>query len=188
MKTGLLTIPFLAVVLAAGCSSAPATTPATTPAPATTVTTSATPDPTTADAPSSPATTTPAASTATTTAPASTPVISIVQPEPNSYVVGTNEIKVVVEVSGFDLVDGTGRPNAPRQGHINYFMDTEPPTAPGRPATAKTGRYASSIATTYTWTNVVEGVHTFSAELVNNDDTPLAPPVTVTVTVSVYPG
>lgn len=179
MKTGLLTIPFLAVVLAAGCSSTPATTPATSPAPVTTATTSATPDPTTADAPSSPAATTPAASA---------PAISIVQPEQNSYVVGTNDIKVVVEVSGFDLVDGTGQPNAPGQGHIIYFMDTAPPTAPGQPATAKTGSYASSTATTYTWTNVVEGVHTFSAELVNNDDTPLAPPVTVTVTVSVYPG
>ena len=112
----------------------------------------------------------------------------MVQPNPNIYVVGTNEVTVVVQVSNFELVEGTGQPNAPGQGHINYFIDTPPPTAAGKPAVAKAGSYISSITANYTWTKVEEGVHTFSAELVNNDDTPLAPPVTAMVTVPVYPG
>jgi plastocyanin len=59
------------------------------------------------------------------------------------------------------------------------------PTTPGVPAVTEPGTYAVSISNTYTWTDVSEGTHTFSVELVNNDHTPLEPAVYKTISVTV---
>jgi len=64
-------------------------------------------------------------------------------------------------------------------------MDVEPPTTPGQPAVTGPGTYAAVMDTTYTWSNVAPGNHTFSVQLVNNDHTPLATPVVATIAVSV---
>jgi hypothetical protein len=63
-------------------------------------------------------------------------------------------------------------------------MDVTPPNIQGQAATTDTGTYAESAATSCTWHNVEAGYHFFSAELVNNDDTPLFPAIIATVYVT----
>jgi plastocyanin len=92
-----------------------------------------------------------------------------------------------VNVTNFEVVDALGAPNVAGQGHLHYFMDVEPPTEPGMPAVTQPGTYVPTANTTYTWQNVSPGMHNFSVELVNNNHTPLQPPVTRTVTVNVNP-
>ena len=61
--------------------------------------------------------------------------------------------------------------------------------APNQTALTAPGTYASTAAASYTWQSVTPGLHTFSAQLVTNTDTPLSVPpafpaidqVTVTV-------
>ena len=102
--------------------------------------------------------------------------------------VGTDNVSVVVQVSGFALVDKIGQANVPGEGHIIYYLNVQPPTTPGEPAVTAPGTYAASAAMSYVWTDMAEGVYTFSVELVNNDNTPLVPPVVSSVTVNVFPG
>lgn len=87
------------------------------------------------------------------------------------------QVSITVEVTNFVLLKQSGQANALGQGHIIYFLDVDAPTAPYRPALTATGTYASSADTSYTWTSIGSGRHKFSVELVNNDNTPLIPPV-----------
>ena len=64
-------------------------------------------------------------------------------------------------------------------------MDVVAPTEQGKPAVTAAGTYAPTPATSHTWNNVGIGTHTFSVELVNNDHTPLDPPVVAKVVVVV---
>lgn len=181
----------LALIIAAAvpaCGGATPSVTTTTSSPGTTTTTTS--PATTAATTTSPTTTIVATTTTVTTTPAPSggPSLTMVQPEMNSYVVGTDTIKVVVQVAGFELVDGSGRANAAGQGHINYFFNVKAPAAPGQPATTAPGTYASSTATTYSWPGLSDGVYTVAAELVNNDDTPLSPPVVAEASVSLFQG
>jgi plastocyanin len=125
-------------------------------------------------------------STSTTSPPpAAAPAINITSPTGNIFQIG--DVTVTVQVSGFNLVDKIGQANAAGEGHINYFMDVNAPTTSGQPATTAAGTYAATAATSYTWHNVGGGSHTFSAELVNNDNTPLEPPVVASASVTVIP-
>jgi hypothetical protein len=90
-----------------------------------------------------------------------------------------------VQLVNFQLSDKIGGANVNGQGHLNYYLDVGAPTSPGKPATTGTGTYASVLATSYTWPGITAGSHTFAVQLVNNDDTPLAPPVVTFVTVTV---
>jgi len=92
-----------------------------------------------------------------------------------------------VAVSNFNLVDKLGQPNVAGEGHIHYFMDVTAPTTPGQPAVTTPGTYVATTATSYTWKNVGGGPHTFAAELVNNNHTPLVPPVVATVSETIIP-
>ncbi len=140
----------------ASCTSAPSTTP--TPAPAPSL--APAPTPTSILAPS----------------------IKITLPTGN---VPAGSVTVTVVVSGFILVDELGKPNIPGRGHIHYFLDANPPTAPGKAAVTAAGTYYSTALTSYTWPDVTPGSHKLSVELVNNDHTPLEPPVLSEVTVTV---
>ena len=61
-----------------------------------------------------------------------------------------------------------------------------PPPAQGQPAIPPSGSvWAATANTTYTFTNVTSGTHTISVELVNNDHTPLDPPVVSSVAITV---
>jgi hypothetical protein len=86
-------------------------------------------------------------------------------------------VTVTVQVRNFSLVNGAGRPVTPAKGHIMYFKDVAPRTEPGLPAETPPGTFQISYQTSCTWYNVTQGTHTFSVELVNNDNTPLVPAV-----------
>jgi len=97
------------------------------------------------------------------------------------------DIKVGVDVKKFDVVDKIGQAAKEGEGHIHYYIDAgEVPTKDGQPAVTSDNRtYHAQATKDYTWPNVSAGEHTFAAQLVNNDHTPLRPPVIAQVTVTV---
>jgi plastocyanin len=111
------------------------------------------------------------------------PTLKIVTPAEGAMISGGN-VTISVSVTNFNLVNKLGQPNVAGEGHLHYFMDVTPPTAPGVPAITAVGTYVPTTATSYTWTNVTPGMHMFSVELVNNDHTPLVPPVVAFVNVT----
>ena len=100
-------------------------------------------------------------------------------------VVSAGNVIITAQASNFNLVTASGQPNASHEGHIDYFMDLKAPITPGQPVTGPETAFASSPQASYTWKKVTAGVHTFSIELVNNDDTPLSPPVVANISVTV---
>jgi outer membrane protein assembly factor BamB len=112
-------------------------------------------------------------STVTVTAPA--PIVKIAAPL-NRATIPPGNITVTVQVSNLNLVNKLGQANVAGEGHIMYYSDVVPPTDAGKPATTAAGTFAAAADTTYTWTNVAAGTHTFWVQLVNNDNTPLTPP------------
>jgi plastocyanin len=120
----------------------------------------------------------------TTTSPTASPTIKIVSPS-GGVIPVPGDVTVTVEVSNFKVVDKQGQSNFPGEGHIHYFMDVDAPTTPGQPAIPASGDWAHVASTSYTFTNVTGGPHKFSVELVNNDHTPLTPPVVATSSVTV---
>jgi hypothetical protein len=102
--------------------------------------------------------------------------------------VSAGAFQVNVDVSNFVLLDKLGQANVPHQGHIHYFLDVDAPTTPGQPAIPTSGTWAATPDTSYIFENVLVGTHTVSAELVNNDHTPLNPPVVSKVTFSATAG
>jgi hypothetical protein len=115
----------------------------------------------------------------------SPPTLTITAPTGNAFAIG--DVMVSVEVADFSIVDKQEQPAVKGEGHLHYFMDVTAPTAPGQPAITEAGTWVSTIATSNTWHNVGGGSHTFSVELVNNDDTPLTTPVIATKTILVIP-
>lgn len=95
------------------------------------------------------------------------------------------DVNVSVDVKSFNLTNKIGQANVTGEGHIHYYMDVTAPTIKGRPAITASGTYVPTAETSHTWKNVKPGMHNFSIELVNNDHTPLNPPVTDKVTVMV---
>lgn len=114
----------------------------------------------------------------------SSPSLSITSPE-DEATLPSGAVKITVEVQNFNLVSKLGTVSVPGEGHLHYYMDVTVPTEPGTPAVTDPGTFAPTPETSYTWESVTPGVHTFSVMLVNNDHTPLEPPVLETVTVSV---
>jgi hypothetical protein len=112
------------------------------------------------------------------------PTSVIISPR-DSVTVSPGDVPISAEVNNLILVANTGQAPAPGEGHIIYFMDVEVPTNPGEAATTDAGTYSATADTSYTWHNVPAGVHTFSIELVNDDDTPLSPAVVAAVTINV---
>jgi len=112
------------------------------------------------------------------------PTVNILTPE-DGGTVAAGRVEVAVAPSGFEVVDKLGQPAAANQGHVHFYLDVaEIPTTPGQPAVTAEGTYHASATTSYTWPDVPAGEHTFAAQLVNNDHTPLEPPVTAEVTVT----
>lgn len=167
---GLIIICLLALT-ACTVAPIPAPVPTPTPTPVPTPTPTPTPIPTPTPTPS----------------PAPTPGLVITSPQNGSAIHQIGDVTVSVEVSNFNLVDKLGQPNVSGEGHIHYFMDVNPPITPGKPATTAPGTYVATTDTSHVWNNVVGGKHTFSVELVNNDHTPLSPPVVAEVEVTVLP-
>ncbi len=124
--------------------------------------------------------------TITPTSTSSGPAVQITSPAASDKF-GIGSITIVVKVANFTLADKLGQANTQGEGHVNYFMDVDPPTAANQPATTAPGTYGSAANNSYTWNNVGSGEHKFSVELVNNDNTPLSPPVTSTISMLVIP-
>ena len=122
----------------------------------------------------------PTGTTPTTSTSASSPTITIVSPGGGPIPVPGN-VTVTVQVSNFNLVEKQGQANAPGEGHLHYYLDIDAPITPGQPAIPASGSWAHTAARTYTFTNVTGGQHKISVELVNNDHTPLVPPVVAIV-------
>ncbi len=125
--------------------------------------------------------------TATPTAnvtPAAEANVTITSPEEGASVAAGN-VTVSVNLTNFTLVEPTGQPNAPGEGHLHYYLDAVVPTNASAPAIPETGGYVVSTNTSYTWENVTAGAHNFSVQVVNNDHTPLIPLVFDTVNVTV---
>ncbi|MDD3858056.1 MAG: hypothetical protein PHP43_08415, partial [Methanoculleus sp.] len=110
--------------------------------------------------------------------------ITIVEPMEGASVAAGN-VTVSVNVTNFTLVEPTGQPNAPGEGHLHYYLDAVVPTNESAPAIPKTGGYVISTNLTHTWENVTAGEHNFSVQAVNNDHTPLIPLAFETVNVTV---
>lgn len=90
------------------------------------------------------------------------------------------DVRVSIQVSGFIVSQRIGQPNVPGEGHIIYYL-AEPQTFPDLAAYTASGTHTSGTSTlTYTWENYNYNIGEywiFAAQLVNNDDTPLNPPV-----------
>jgi hypothetical protein len=104
------------------------------------------------------------------------PSVYIISPEFDGGIAAGN-VTVTVLVRNFSLVQGTGRSVAAGEGRIMCFFDVPPATDPGSPAETRPGTFQVADRARCTWYNVSPGMHTFSAELVNNDNTPLVPAV-----------
>lgn len=112
------------------------------------------------------------------------PAVSILSPTSGSSVAGPN-ITVTISVQNFNIVNKFGQTSVAGEGHVHYFMDVTPPTTPNVEAFTDPGTYAASVNTSFVWTNVTPGAHSFSAELVNNNHIPLQPAVVVSVNITV---
>ncbi|MEN6340969.1 MAG: PQQ-binding-like beta-propeller repeat protein [Methanospirillum sp.] len=114
--------------------------------------------------------------------------VMITSPMAGSFETAGN-VTVTAMVSGnFTVVDKQGEANVAGEGHVHFYMDLDQvPSTPGQPAipTNTSIQWAHVSGTTYTFTNVTPGDHTFAVQLVNNDHTPLIPIETDNVTVTV---
>ena len=116
---------------------------------------------------------------------ATSPAIKFVSPN-NGDALAAGDLTVNVEASNFAVVAKQGQANGFGEGHIHYYLDVDAPTTQGQPAIPTgTATWAQSASTSYTFKNVAAGTHTISIELVNNDHTPLNPPVVQKITVTV---
>jgi hypothetical protein len=97
------------------------------------------------------------------------------------------DVVIRADVANFNLTDEAGNINAPDQGHIIYYLDTNVPTYYDHSATSPAGTFAIASDTSHTWSGVTPGEHTFAVQLVKADDTPLPAPVTDSITINVGP-
>ena len=97
------------------------------------------------------------------------------------------DIEVALDVGAFEVVDKLGMAPVAGEGHVHYYINVdEIPTTPGEPAvTDDETTYHAEATTAFTWQGVRPGTHTFGVQLVNNDHTPLEPPLTDEITVTV---
>lgn len=112
------------------------------------------------------------------------PQITITEPKEGAQIPAGN-VTVTVDVKNLDLVNKLGGANAAGEGHIHYYMDAAVPKTPNKPALTAVGTYAPTANTSFTWKNVTPGKHNLSAQLVNNDHTPLIPLVYSEINVTV---
>lgn len=123
---------------------------------------------------------------AATDADAAAPTVRIDRPADGSTI-QAGDVTISVTPGDFEIVNKLNQDPVEGEGHIHYYVDVdELPTTPGQPAvTTDAKTYHAAATTTYTWPDVPAGEHTFAVQLVNNNHTPLEPPVTAEVTVTV---
>ena len=111
------------------------------------------------------------------------PIVTLLAPSQGSTM-SSGDVQVRIYLQNFKLTPDIGQANRPGEGHIIYYLDASAPLAATTPATTAANSFKASSETSYTWSNVPPGKHTFWVQLVNNDDTPLLPPVAVRATVT----
>ena len=99
-----------------------------------------------------------------------TPTITIVSPEPGPTI--SHDLYVAVAVTNFTLVDPHGQANAPNEGHVQLFLNG---VLHQEPRAYDLGFIV----------DMPDGNSTITARLVNNDNTPLNPDVSASVTVRI---
>ena len=109
--------------------------------------------------------------------------ILILEPSADSTV--SQDVTVKTYVEFFNLVDKIGQANVPGEGHIIFYLDVTPPLKKGESALTAEGTYFITKDTVHVWENVPAGAHTFTVQLVNNDNTPLEPASAVRAPVTV---
>jgi hypothetical protein len=115
------------------------------------------------------------------------PVLDILSPQ-DGATVPAGDVTVTIRAGNFRIVDKQGRANVPGEGHVHFYMDAGTvPSSPGSPAIPSVPdiRWARVAGTEYTFTDVPPGTHTFTVQLVNNDQTPVIPPMYRSLTVTV---
>ncbi len=112
------------------------------------------------------------------------PIVVLLSPSDGSVLTSGN-VQVRIYLQNFHMVQNTGQPNKASEGHAIYYLDVNAPLKQGVPATTAPGTFIASAETSYTWRDVPPGQHTFTVQLVNNDNTPLNSAVTVRVNVTV---
>jgi len=83
------------------------------------------------------------------------------------------------------VVDKQSQAAVTGEGHLHFYLDIDAPTTPGVAAAPTSGVWAHVSDTSHTFTDVAPGSHTISAQLVNNDHTPVIPLVIQKITVTV---
>jgi hypothetical protein len=111
------------------------------------------------------------------------PVVVLLSPSDGSTL-ASGDIEVHIYLQNFIMVENTGQPNKASEGHVIYYLDVSAPFQREDPATTTPGTFVAIARTSYTWPNVPAGPHTFTVQLVNNDDTPLQAPVAVRANVT----
>jgi len=99
-----------------------------------------------------------------------TPTITIVSPKPGPTI--AHDVYFAVEVTNFTLVDSYGQPNASNEGHVQLFLNgvfNQEPRA-----------YDLGFIV-----DMPDGSNTVTARLVNNDNTPLNPDASASVTIRI---
>lgn len=87
------------------------------------------------------------------------------------------DINVIPDVGNFQVIDKIGHQNVPGEGHFIYYFNVTPPTDPGEPALTEHGTFAITADGIASWLGVLPGEYKVWVQLVNNDNTPLDPPV-----------
>ncbi len=114
---------------------------------------------------------------------ATSPAVKFVSPT-NGAKIPAGDLPLTVEVTNFNLVDKQGKPAVAGEGHLHYYLDVDAPITQGQPAIPASGIWTHEVSSNYTFKDVAPGTHTVSVELVNNDHTPLNPPVVQKITVT----
>src|SRR3989442_5204714 len=96
-----------------------------------------------------------------------TPTITIVSPKPGPTI--WPDLYFAIEVTNFTLVDAHGQPSAPNEGHVQLFLNG---VLHQEPRAYDLGFIV----------DMPDGNSTVIARLVNNDNTPLNPDVSASVT------
>ncbi|MGD1118517.1 MAG: cupredoxin domain-containing protein [Dehalococcoidales bacterium] len=109
------------------------------------------------------------------------PATAVITSPKEGSVLPPGDITATVQISNFNLVDKIDQANVPGEGHIHYYLDVDAPTTQGVPAEPDHGIFAHATTTSYTFGGVGVGSHFIAIELVNNDSTPLNPPVVAKV-------
>jgi len=112
------------------------------------------------------------------------PVVTLLTPNDGAFVTG-GDIGVRIFLENFTMLSQSGMPNKANEGHVVYYLDAGPLVVNGAVAESPGGMSETSYETSYTWTNVAPGPHTFSVQLVNNDGSPFLPPIAVRANVTV---